>query len=215
MSQPTYCSKALSGAEKLPLQPFSGAMAYVTHDYLRNPGGETSRNWQDVADCLRETLESFLDRANSGYDRKSVKTAIGILSRDRGQKGFTRALAELCVRKEMPPQLKDMIAASCAEVKSAIQDAAEGIKRHVTRRTGQRKKGSKPGPKRSVERIGDLKRVHHYVAEDGLSVNRACEIVAAENMEKADRLAHYASAASLRDAYPAWREECRRAGVRR
>ena len=214
MSQPTYCSKALAGLDKLPLQPFSSVMAYITHGYLQNPVGETSRDWQDVADCLRETLESFLGREKSGYDRKAVKAAIGILSRDRRQEGVTRALAELCARREMPSQFKDMIAASCAEVKSAIQDAAEGIKRHVTRRTGQRKKGSKPGPKRTAERIADLKRVHRYVAEEGLSVNRACEIVVAENMEKADRLAHYASVASLRDAYPAWLEERRRAGVR-
>ena len=76
---------------------------------------------------------------------------------------------------------------------------------HVTRKAYRpsRHGKPKPGPERSETHLDDLKRVHAYVTQQ-YSVKRACEIVADENAYRTDRDLHYASVASMRDAYSDW-----------
>ncbi len=92
------------------------------------------------------------------------------------------------------------------QLREIVVEQADQLKRHVTRRVGQlRKPGdTKPGPTMSDERRDDLRRVHAYV-QKGYSVNKACDMVDAENRERGASFAHYASAAAMRDAYPRWR----------
>ena len=91
------------------------------------------------------------------------------------------------------------------QLREIVAEQVGQLKRHVTRRVGQlRKPGdTKPGPTMSDERKDDMRRVDAYVRE-GYSVNKACDMVDAENHERGASLAHYASAAAMRDAYPRW-----------
>ena len=95
--------------------------------------------------------------------------------------------------------------ARLSESERRIMEQTAQLKRHVTRRVGQlRKPGdTKPGPTMSAERKDDMRRVDAYVKE-GYSVNKACDMVDAENRERGTSFAHYASAAAMRDAYPRW-----------
>lgn len=94
-----------------------------------------------------------------------------------------------------------------------VEEKIESLKRHVTKRTCGHKKGTKPGPRRTVVHIQDLKRVHAYV-KDGFSLNKACDVVAAENADLSDSAAHYASSGTMRGEYPKWLEMMRKAGRR-
>ena len=94
-----------------------------------------------------------------------------------------------------------------------VEEKIEGLKRHVTKRTCGHKKGAKPGPRRTAVHIQDLERVHAYV-KDGLSLNKACDVVAAENADLSDSAAHYASSGTMRGEYPKWLEMMRKAGRR-
>ena len=94
-----------------------------------------------------------------------------------------------------------------------VEKKIEGLKRHVTKRTRGHKKGTKPGPRRTAVHIQDLERVHAYV-KDGLSLNKACDVVAAENADLSDSAAHYASSGTMRGEYPKWLEMMRKAGRR-
>ena len=76
------------------------------------------------------------------------------------------------------------------------------IMSHMTRKLGGlcSRHGHRPGPSLTAEHLDDLRRVHEFVRQD-YAIHRACEIVHAENAARDDRHLHYASVASLRDAY--------------
>ncbi len=127
------------------------------------------------------------------------------------RKAWATSLARLRALSSPAPEsaAKETRPASEAFVEAKF----ESLKRHVTRRTRGRKKGLAPGPRRTDAHLADLKRVHAYV-KNGFTLNKACDVVAAENADMPDRDAHYASAGSMRGEYPKWLDEMHRAGQR-
>ena len=97
------------------------------------------------------------------------------------------------------------------ELKQRFDEKFDDVKRYIARRTRTRKKGTAPGPKMSPTHWSDLKRAYDYVKQ-GFSVNKACEIVNAENEGRPNREEHYASAGSMRGDYVMWVEELRQEG---
>ena len=120
------------------------------------------------------------------------------------RKAWAESLARLRALSAPAPESAAMETRPASE--AFVEAKFESLKRHVTRRVGQlRKPGdTKPGPTMSDERKDDMRRVDAYVRE-GYSVNKACDMVDAENRERGASIAHYASAAAMRDAYPRWR----------
>ena len=180
-----------------------------------------------VASGVVSALESLRAKDDKKYDERLIRRTIHIVTQDPTPEGLLNALKPLFLKKKekrlpaarMAKSMEQLVALvkrqgeigekmmeKEEEVKSLIVEQANQLKRHVTRRVGQLKKPNsrKPGPTMSEERRDDMRRVHAHVKE-GYSVSKACDMVEAENRERGASVAHYASAAAMRDAYGRWK----------
>lgn len=180
-----------------------------------------------VASGVVSALESFLAEKDPKYDKVLIRRTLKLVTQNPTQDGVRNALKPLFLKKkeELVPvarlnksmaelvalvkrqgEIGEKVMEKEEEVKSLVVEQASQLKRHVTRRVGQLKKPNsrKPGPTMSEERRDDMRRVHAHVKE-GYSVSKACDMVEAENRERGASVAHYASAAAMRDAYGRWK----------